>query len=118
MPGMAPMDLSYVALVIALALSVAPGLHYDLLRTRAAAAHGGDPRRLHLNRILIAGLLISAVTLTILSLISLIYPEFSFGFDGLTENANSPGVGVWSALCFISISLTLSALSATVMAYL
>jgi len=111
------MDLSYVALVIGVALSIAPGLHYDLLRARTGV-QGGDPSRLRLNRIVIAGLLVSAATLTVLSLISLIYPEFSFGFNGLTENASSPGVGIWSAFCFVSVSLTLSALSATIMTHL
>jgi hypothetical protein len=111
------MDFSHVALPIALALFVIPGLHYDLLRARTAGS-GGYPKRLHLSRILIAGLLITAAALTILCLISLIYPEFSFGFDGFTKNSNSPGVAVWTAICFTALSLTISALSATIMAYL
>jgi hypothetical protein len=114
------MDFSHVAVLMALALFASAGLHYDLLRTRTAAAAGagGDPAWLHAGRILIAGLLISAATVTVLCLVSLIYPEFSFDFGGFTENAESPGLALWTALCFTFLALTVSALSATVMTYL
>jgi len=114
------MEFSHVAVLMAVALFVTPGLHYDLLRTRASIAAGStaDPTRPHVGRILIAGLLISSAAVTVLCLVSLIYPEFSFGFGGFAENSRSPGLAVWTATCFIALALTVSALSATVMTYL
>lgn len=108
-------ETSIVVPIALLALAAVPGLHFDLIRGRRERARTGTAPP-QLARVVIAGTLITAITLIILGLLgqgSLLGLRHLVGeSDRLVR---SPLVAAWSVVCFIAFSLTLSAFAAVIL---
>jgi hypothetical protein len=108
-------EASIVVPVVLLALVAVPGVHFDLMRGRREGARlGTAPPRC--SRVLLAGTLITAVTLAVLGGLG----QGSLLDLGGVLNENrvadiSPLVAAWSAACYLMFSLTLSSLSAAIL---
>lgn len=111
-------EASIVVPVALLALAAVPGMHFDLMRGRRERAGlvTVPPR---CPRVVIAGTLITTVTLTVLGALgqgSLL--RLDDLLDGRAGTAVSAPEAIWSVCCYLAFSLTLSSLAAAVLARL
>lgn len=111
-------EVSLLVPIVLLALASVPGLHFDLLRSRRRGSGGGGAAS-RIARTVIAASLITTATLVLLGPLgrgSLV--DLGPLLDENGGKAPSPLAAGWSAACFLSLSLTLSGLSAAVLARL
>ncbi|TDD66012.1 hypothetical protein E1293_39660 [Actinomadura darangshiensis] len=99
-------------------LAAVPGLHYDLMRGRRASGRTPVAAAPRLSRVVVAGALITTVTLAVLAALG---QDSLLGLGALLDDgaaAVSPLVATWSVACYLAFSLTLSSLAAAVLARL
>ncbi|SFN90684.1 MULTISPECIES: DUF6338 family protein [Actinomadura] len=111
-------EASIVVPVALLALAAVPGMHFDLMRGRRERPRlAAVPPRCP--RVLIAGTLITTVTLTVLEALG---QGSLLGLGDLLGGRAAPGISppeaIWSVCCYLAFSLTLSSLAAAVLARL
>jgi hypothetical protein len=109
------MAASVVGCIVAVALLLAPGMHYDMLRGRVA----GSTRPVsspQVGRVVLASVLLATVTLAVLGLVRWLGPRTVLNPRLLAEDGTylvrSLVLASWTATCFLALSLTIAALAA------
>ncbi|MFG2007140.1 DUF6338 family protein [Spirillospora sp. NPDC048911] len=98
-----------VGQLLLLLLAIVPGIHYDRVRSRGSGSGPAAPP--NLGRVILAGVLITTMTLVFLGLLDLFDPQnLVFPLDKV-EKWEDPQTFAWTVIAFLVLSLTTGSLA-------